>query len=142
LIYAIDRSSPVKHKRAIAIVDGAAELDCVLTMQAVGEFFFVTTRKGIVSTRDAAAQADSWLTIFPTTTPKPDAMRVAFAEVVLRRLAFWDAMLLATANDADCELVLSEDMQDGLRFGNLMVRNPFAGMELAPDIRALIGLDP
>jgi predicted nucleic acid-binding protein len=51
-------------------------------------------------------------------------------------------MLLATANDADCELVLSEDMQDGLRFGNLMVRNPFAGMELAPDIRALIGLDP
>jgi predicted nucleic acid-binding protein len=141
LVYSIDRSSPVKHKRAIAIVDGAADLDCVLTTQALGEFFFVSTRKGIVSARDAAAQADGWLTLFPTAAPSPAVMRAAFAEVVHHRFAFWDAMLLATANDAGCELVLSEDMHDGARFGNLTVRNPFAGAALADDIRAAIGLD-
>ena len=141
LIYSIDRSSSSKHERAISIVDGAADLDCVLTLQALGEFFVVVTRKGIVSARDAMAQAESWLTVFPTTAPNPAVMSAAFAEVVQRRLAFWDAMLLATANEAGCELVLSEDMHDGTRFGNLTVRNPFVGPELSEDIRAVIGFD-
>ncbi len=140
LVYSIDRSSPLKHGRALAIVDGAADLDCILTMQALGEFFVVSTRKGIVSARDAAAQVDSWLTLFPTTAPNPAAMRAALAEVVRRRLAFWDAILLATANDAGCELMLSEDMHDGARFGNVTVRNPFAGPDLTDDIHELTGL--
>jgi predicted nucleic acid-binding protein len=41
------------------------------------------------------------------------------------RIAFWDAMLCATASRAGLHYLLSEDMQDGRRFGALTIVNPF-----------------
>jgi predicted nucleic acid-binding protein len=141
LVYAADRSMPDKHERAKLIVMAAPQLDCWLTIQALGEFFFLTTRKRIVSPSDATAQVNDWLNLFQTAGAGAPTIRAALPHATDRRLAFWDAMLLATANEVGCELVLSEDMHDGMRFGNLTVRNPFVGPELAEDIRQLIGLD-
>ena len=42
-------------------------------------------------------------------------------------LSIYDATIVAAASLAGCKAVLSEDMQDGLRFeGGVRVRNPFA----------------
>jgi predicted nucleic acid-binding protein len=42
------------------------------------------------------------------------------------KLSFYDSLIIATALDTDCELLLSEDMQDGQRIENrLTIRNPF-----------------
>ena len=42
------------------------------------------------------------------------------------RLSVWDAMIVASALEAGCETLLSEDMQDGLVVeGVLTLRNPF-----------------
>lgn len=95
----------------------------------------------MVSARDAKSQIDDWLRLFPTVAASAVALRSALAHAVEGRLSFWDAMLLATADEAGCALVLSENMHDGMRFGNLTVRNPFAGSELSADLRELIGLD-
>jgi len=40
-------------------------------------------------------------------------------------LAFWDALIVQAALDAGCDVLLTEDMQHGRRFGELEVRNPF-----------------
>lgn len=141
LVYAVDRSAPEKHNRAKRIVLAAAMLDCRLTVQALGEFFFLTTRKQIVSRSDAAAQVNDWLSLFQTVGASTSTIRTALPHAKDGRLSFWDAMLLATANEAGCELMLTEDMHDGTRFGNLTVRNPFAGPELPGDILEMIGLD-
>jgi predicted nucleic acid-binding protein len=45
LIYAIDRDAKDKHERAISIVDQSISLDCVLTLQALCEFYAAATRK-------------------------------------------------------------------------------------------------
>jgi predicted nucleic acid-binding protein len=37
----------------------------------------------------------------------------------------YDALVLAAALEEDCDVLYSEDMQDGQRFGNLTIRNPF-----------------
>ncbi len=141
LVYAVDRSAPDKHQRARLIVLAAPRLDCWLTIQALGEFYFLTTRKGIVAPTDAEAQILDWLNLFQTAGADASTLRAALPHPVARRLSFWDAMLLTTAIEAGCELMLSEDMHDGMRFGNLTIRNPFAGPDLAEDIRNLIGLD-
>lgn len=141
LVYAADRSAPEKYARAKRIVLAAVRLDCLLTIQALGEFFFLTTRKGIVTPRDAAAQVNDWLSLFQTASHNAAALQAALIHASERRLSFWDALLLATAQEAGCELMLSEDMHDGMRFGNVTVRNPFAGAALAEDVRVLIGLD-
>jgi predicted nucleic acid-binding protein len=41
-------------------------------------------------------------------------------------LAVWDAIILATAAEAGCRVLLSEDMQDGFTWGGVTIVNPFA----------------
>ena len=36
------------------------------------------------------------------------------------RLSYWDAMVVTAARDAGCDLLLSEDLHDGARFGSLV----------------------
>lgn len=45
-------------------------------------------------------------------------------------LAFYDALIVASAIEADCDIVYSEDLQRGRKFGSLTIVNPF--LERAP----------
>lgn len=40
-------------------------------------------------------------------------------------LSYYDALIIATALSADCSVVLSEDMQHGLRIVTTTIMNPF-----------------
>jgi predicted nucleic acid-binding protein len=41
------------------------------------------------------------------------------------KLSFYDALILVAAMDAGCELLCSDDLQDGQEFGAVTVENPF-----------------
>ena len=40
-------------------------------------------------------------------------------------LSFYDALIVASAEEAGCDTLYSEDMQDGRAIGGLTIRNPF-----------------
>ena len=40
-------------------------------------------------------------------------------------VSFYDSLILAAAQEAKCRIVYSEDMQDGQKFRDVVVRNPF-----------------
>jgi len=40
-------------------------------------------------------------------------------------VSFWDSLVVAAAMAADCDTLVSEDLQDGKRFDGLLVRNIF-----------------
>jgi predicted nucleic acid-binding protein len=40
-------------------------------------------------------------------------------------LPFYDALIVASAIEAGCDTLYSEDMQDGRTIGALTIRNPF-----------------
>lgn len=40
-------------------------------------------------------------------------------------LAFYDALIVASAIEAGCDTLFSEDLQNGRRFGGLVIVNPF-----------------
>jgi predicted nucleic acid-binding protein len=42
------------------------------------------------------------------------------------RMRVWDALVLAAAAEARCDLLLSEDFQDGFVWRGVTVVNPFA----------------
>jgi predicted nucleic acid-binding protein len=44
---------------------------------------------------------------------------------VLRGVSWYDALIVSAAIQARCEILFSEDLQHGQRFGSLQVRNPF-----------------
>lgn len=41
------------------------------------------------------------------------------------QLSFWDSMITATALDADCDTLFSEDMSHGQLISNVQIINPF-----------------
>jgi len=125
LVYSVDSAAGVRHDLAGRIVLRAARHDCLLALQAVSEFYAVVTRKRIMPRDIAAARANDWLVAFPCAVASAGAVRAALADSVAGRASYWDALLVATAAEAGCTLILSEDMADGSTLGGVEIHNPF-----------------
>lgn len=140
LVYAVDTRDPMKHRSALEIVSAAASVPSKLGLQAIGEFFVASIWK--VRTRtDVAQQRVRYLVdTFETFPDTRAAMASAAAEVVAGRLSFWDAVLLASAVEAGCTAILSEDMADGSKFGSLTIHNPFGARGLSTAARKFLQL--
>jgi predicted nucleic acid-binding protein len=141
LVYAIDSAAGARHDVAGQIIEHAVRLDCWLTLQAVSEFYAVVTRKGIVLPPEAAAQAADWLDLFPSAAASETAVRIALADAAVGRASYWDALLVATAAEAGCRVILTEDLADGADLGGVRIRNPFSvSGGLTEATRDLLGL--
>lgn len=141
LFYHVDGSAGERHERAMQIVERAAVSDCWLTLQAVSEFYAAVTRKCVVTPARAAAVATDWLEAFPTIAPSTNAVRRALATASAARAGYWDALLVATAAEAGCTAILTEDLASGSAVQGVKILNPFAGDELAPAVRALLAVE-
>ncbi|MEJ0040884.1 MAG: PIN domain-containing protein [Rhizomicrobium sp.] len=133
LVYFFDPLDARKQSQAQQLVLAAAARDCLLGLQAVGEFYSVTTRKKILTPTHAGPEALRFLATFSTFQATIDSHRIAAREAVAGRFSYWDAVLLASAAEAGCATLLSEDMKDGAKLGAITVRNPFgpAGLSAA-----------
>jgi predicted nucleic acid-binding protein len=141
LVYAIDSAAGIRHQLSREIVQHAVRRDCWLTLQAVSEFYAAVTRKGIVPPVDAAAQATDWLDLFPCAAASGSAVRTAIADAAAGRASYWDALLLASAGEAGCVAILTEDLADGAQLGGVRIHNPFAaGGGLTDPVCRLLGL--
>ncbi|WP_225770480.1 PIN domain-containing protein [Inquilinus sp. Marseille-Q2685] len=138
LIHAIDSGEGNKHSRAREIVERAAQTDCVLAIQALGEFYVTSQRRRLLPAADAAAQVADWMELFATMAPATANTMTAAREAAAARFGYWDAMLLSTADSHGCTTLLSEDMADGVTLGGVTVRNPFRGDRLPDEIEALL----
>ena len=125
LVYAVDRDAGDRHERSKDLMSRAAGRDCVLTVQALAEFFHATTRKGLLKPSLASAFVRDWLDVFRLASADGTVLVEAMDAVGEHRLSFWDAMLWATARRVGCSAILSEDMQDGRRLSGVEIINPF-----------------
>ena len=122
LVYAADAADPPRQEAAIEIIARAARRDCILTVQALAEFFHAVTRKGIVPRPAAATQVRSWEAVFPVSSGAGSAALLTAIEAAsLGRFQFFDALLLATARECGCAVLISEDMADGAELDGVRV---------------------
>ena len=140
LIYAGDFREVAKQPLAAAIVRAAIGRDCRITIQAVMEFYAAARRRLAMTAAAAAIEARRHLTLFATIGPSHSATLRALDAAEAGLFSHWDALLLATADEAGCTAALSEDMHDGARFGNLVVRHPFVGSKLSEAAKQLLEL--
>lgn len=138
LVYALDRRAGVRHAVARQIVARAVFVDCQLTLQSISEFFWVVSRKRLAPAGAAAEQVRDWLTLFPTVGVSASAVRTALGAAVSGRISYWDAVLVATAAEAGCQTILTEDLDDGSLVHGVRVVNPFGADGLAPAAEALL----
>ena len=125
LVYAADDLAGSRQQQARDLVARATRVDCILTLQCLGEFFHVVTRKVGVATAEAARIASSWRAVFPIHAADEHAFDRALDAVQRYRLQFWDAMIWAVAEQAHCRFLLSEDLQNGQTIGRVTILDPF-----------------
>ena len=135
LVYAVDACEGRKRELAIRIIEAAVGLDCLLALQVVGEFYAAAAQLKL-DAKDTTARAAQ----FATFGYSVHAARGALEEVPKGRFSYWDGVLLASAAEAGCTTIFSEDRADGARFGSIAVANPFRRDGLAPHAKAVWGL--
>jgi len=134
LVYSIDKDAGRKHEQTRDLVDALADRDCVLTVQALAEFFHAVTRKDKMPEDEAAAMVHDWMELFPVATADARTLNQAIQLKSEHGFAFWDAMMVQAARAAGVTRLLTEDMQDGRTLGALRLENPFKeGFDLGLD---------
>jgi predicted nucleic acid-binding protein len=96
------------------------------SVQVLNEYLVTVTRK----LRPALTLEQAWPRIraLRAWDPRPtDAATMEHARELVRahELSWWDALIVAAAQLQGCAVLLSEDFQDGARFGAVTVRSPF-----------------
>ena len=127
LVYAYDRHDLAKHARAQEMVQRGIENEsAVLSVQVLGEFFNVVTRRipNPLSVEEAETVIDL-LSILQVVEIDTDMVRRAIAIYERYGIAYWDALIVTAAERAGCSRILSEDMNAGQAYHDMVVVNPF-----------------
>jgi len=141
LVYSQDGRDPGKQEIADRLVRHGPQTGVRLTTIAIGEFFGVVTRKLFVPAASAEQRVADFLSLFETIPYDARHLRIAAREAAAGRFSFWDAVMLASAEQAGCTVCFSEDMADGARLGGIAVHNPFGPRGLNEEARAWLGME-
>lgn len=123
LVYAF--TDDPRRDRARAVIKAGG----TISVQVLNEFANVARRKLQMDWREVVGALAVIRRRFPSVVPvdlkvHEHGLRLAASY----RLNLYDAMIVAAALKAGCDLLWSEDMQDGLLIGDrLRIVNPFRG---------------
>jgi predicted nucleic acid-binding protein len=98
----------------------------VLPVQTLGELFNVLVRKAKRRPARARAAVLSWRDAYPLIETSATVMINATDLASDHGLTIWDSVVLAASAEAECRLLLSEDLQEGFTWRGVTVTNPFA----------------
>jgi predicted nucleic acid-binding protein len=125
LVYAQQADGKADRARAL-FADGGK-----LSVQVLNEFAAVSRRKQRRSWAEIAEAIDDVLTMVdPPLALTHDVHTAAREFAEEHRISFYDALIVASAIEAGCNILYSEDMQHGRSIGGLAIVNPF--LESAP----------
>ena len=95
-------------------------------MQVLQEFFVTVTRKvARPLTVGEAADRVRELSRWKVFTPDADDVLEAIAVHEQAKLSFWDAMVVLAAAQSGCDLLWTEDLNDGQLVRGVRIRDPF-----------------
>jgi predicted nucleic acid-binding protein len=123
LVYAEGVNGASKKLAALEILDRLPPDSVVLPVQVLGELFQVLVRKAGRSPAQARAAVLGWRNAFAVVATSPSVL-LAATDLTLHQFSIWDAVVLCAAAEVNCQLLLSEDMQDGFVWQGVTIVNP------------------
>src|ERR1700744_6113319 len=109
--------------RALSLIACLPADSVVLPVQILGELFQVLIRKAGRPQLAAREAVLGWRGAFSLMPTSPTAIMMATDLVVTHSFSFWDAVILGAAAEAECHLLLSEDMQHGFIWQGVTIVN-------------------
>ena len=131
LIYRFDPRFPEKQARATEILRQGIVDDTVrVPHRAIVEFVAVAIRplagsSALLTREEAIREAEELLLQFEVLYPDDEVVRLALRGMAAYQLSWFDAHLWAYAEHFGLDEILSEDFQDGRRYGAVRISNPF-----------------
>jgi predicted nucleic acid-binding protein len=126
LVYAEGVNGEIRQQAALDLISKLPRASTFIPVQVLGELFRVLAGKSPLSPKAAQTRLASWQASFPLIETSTSVLSSAIELAVQHRLRIWDAVILAAAAEADCRLLLSEDLGDGFSWHGVTVVNPFA----------------
>lgn len=129
LVYAHDRRAGLKHERARQLVEGLWDSgQGVLSTQVLQELCINLRRKvnpplPVDVIRGLIQDYMSWEIVVNTPTSVTQALDIE----VRYETSFWDALILQAAESSGAEVLYSEDLSAGQKYGPVQVINPLMG---------------
>lgn len=124
-VYAHDGGAGVKHTRSVELLASLFENQAgAVSTQVLSEFYSAATKKLRMTSQQAEeviADLVGW------TLHRPSHADLIRAAQLHRRhkISWWDALIITSAIQLECELLWSEDLSDGQRYETVTIRNPF-----------------
>jgi predicted nucleic acid-binding protein len=112
-------------KRAVAEELVGAH-DFTISGQVLAEFYANAVRAG--PHRLSSDEADEWierLAVLPCVPIDSGLVRSGIALSERYRLSYWDGAIVAAAHEGGADLLYTEDLNDGQRYGSVTAVNPF-----------------
>ncbi len=125
LAYAEGVNGKAMRQRALELIERLPQGSVVLPVQVLGELFQVLVRKSGRAPSEARAAILGWRNAFALVETSPSVL-LAAVDLTAQQFGIWDAVILSAAAEANCQLLLSEDMQDGFTWRGVTLVNPFA----------------
>ena len=121
-IYTLDVAEP-KSQQAVAVMQRGP----IISTQVVNEFLSVLLSKRKLGRPQAHELARALMQLCDVVSVTPAITAQAMTLSERYQLSHWDSLIVAAALETGCEILYTEDMQDGQEFeGRLTVKNPFA----------------
>ena len=125
-VYAHEGGAGLKHDKAVELIARLFDEQAgAISIQVLSEFYITATKKlGMQSeeAEEAITDLGSW------TIHRPSHGDVVRACKLQRqhRVSWWDALIIHSASELGCDVLWSEDLASGRRYGSMRVQNPFA----------------
>ena len=127
IVYAYDSSDLKKQACSQNIIrDGIRAESLVISSQVLGECYNVFTKK--FRPQIPAADAEVILKALEVLDIYPISKQDSFHAMQLSqrfKISYWDALILSSAQAANCKVVLSEDLSASQDYDGIRVVNPY-----------------
>jgi predicted nucleic acid-binding protein len=124
-LYLYSDGNPEKQKRARDLYREHASPGAILVRtQVIQEFYAAATRKMRMPQPTARGLTEAMCEL-PLVIVTPVHIRSAMDNEQRYRISFWDGLILAAAEAGGAEVLYTEDLNDGQRYGTVLARNLF-----------------
>jgi predicted nucleic acid-binding protein len=127
LVYAFDASAGEKKSAAEQLLRRLWDAGTGrLSVQVLQEFFVTVTVKVArpMPAEDAAARIREF-TVWKVFSPRASDVLRAIRIHEQSGISFWDAMVVHAAAESGCDVLWTEDLNDGQVIGGVRISNPF-----------------
>ncbi len=125
LAYAEGVNGAARKVNALDLIQRLPAGSALLPVQTLGELFQLLVRKVNRTPAQARSAILGWRDAFPLIETSETVIVGAAELAATHRFSFWDGVVLASAAEGGCRLLLSEDLQEGFTWNSVTVTNPF-----------------